>query len=177
MLVTPGTLSKLIAIPRKTWENGEINEIAGAALAIERRFLCGVPLPRENTRYPLVCDRLADIALSLTERDDAEVVWEGNSNDTETWIRFVLQIFNWAKKQMKGNSRILNGAWSLRSAFVPPDRRGELVDVFDEVMCQHLSSLPNANNLRPLLERRLHAYRSAGDSGLIECISFSYTGA
>lgn len=170
MPMTLATRTSLIAIPRQVWKGEALEDIAGVALAIERRMKNRVLLPKEGGRYPLVCERLSDLARSLAQTGDANVVWDADGEETALWIGFTRELYLWAK-EVPGDPRLLRGVWRLRSTFVPPDQLGDVIFSLDKLIEKHLSSWSGGERLQLLLKRRGDACRCAEGSGTVECLT------
>lgn len=173
----PGTRSELISIPAVAWAGragrAAPAEVAAGALAIERRLWNRVPLPKESSRYALICDRLADIARELADEGAATRV---STSDSATTARWAALSFDLVARLGTSPRRELCAHPLFRaiSTFVPPGDAGAVADCLSLLVREEAAAWLDGDAVVPLLTKRADLCRQAAvdRAGLVEVLVF-----
>ena len=173
-----GTRSEFIAISGSEWVARDRGvapaEIAAIALAIERRRFNRVLLPNEASRYAVVCDRLAEIALELLDDGIASRIWTADIATTSLWATLSYGLVDRLR-----HSQLSDPAWNylprVRSTFIPPADMAGVARCLDLLARVESSGWQDRSLVAPIFEARRDACSKAAidGSGLVEVVKFS----
>jgi hypothetical protein len=173
-----GTRSEFIEIPGSEWAARDCGvapaEIAAIALAIERRRFKRVLLPNEASRYAVVCDRLAEIALELLDQGIASRIWTADSTATSLWAMLSYSLIDRLRLRQRDPS------WDylprLLSTFFPPADTAGVAGCLEQLAQVEAIGWEDRSMMIPILEARrdVCANAAADGTGLIEVVKLSY---